>query len=100
MMIRSRTSFLAMSLQKVFGAVSGPHTIQRTGPLETSPLGQARCTSAAMRAYVRVTCGLGLACLLAYLAGTAAGASAPKPRSCRASLDPAVTKEWKSGPHL
>jgi hypothetical protein len=49
-----------------------------------------------MRGYVRVTCGFGLACLLAFLAGTAAGASAPKRASFRVTLDATVTKDWNT----
>jgi hypothetical protein len=49
-----------------------------------------------MRGYVRVTCGFGLACLLAFLAGTSADASASKRASFRVTLDATVTKDWNT----
>jgi hypothetical protein len=49
-----------------------------------------------MRGYVRFTCGFGLACLLAFLAGTAADASAPKRASFQVTFDGTVTKDWNT----
>lgn len=52
--------------------------------------------SAAMRAYLGVTCGTALVCLLAYVAGTADGASQPKRVAFLVTLNATVTKSWNT----
>ena len=49
-----------------------------------------------MRGYFSVTCGFGLFCLLALLAGTAFGAPASKRASFRVTLEATVTKDWNT----
>ena len=49
-----------------------------------------------MRGYVSVTCGTALACLLAFLAGTADGAAQPKRAAFRVTLEATVTKDWNT----
>jgi hypothetical protein len=47
-----------------------------------------------MRGYFSVTCGFGLVCLLAFLAGTAVGAAEPKRESFRVTFEGRVAKDW------
>jgi hypothetical protein len=49
-----------------------------------------------MRGYFCLTCGLGLACALAVLAGTAGAASPSKRATFRVTLEATVTKSWNT----